>query len=309
MTTRFPGISIGALVMFVGVLLTFPAIVSVLLVRTGVIPPLPPPATIALALLFVLGAVIVLIGLVLYVLLPTRSSEEAGRSYAWHRTVLATFALAVVLANIITSAYVGLVRPILADTPDQPTPAPDVLFVGIAALSVSLLAVLYLRIVRPSVITWHDMGLTWQRFGARLAFGVAGGLVLLLVSALLENLLRQVGIEQTQAELFRGIERAPLPEFTVVLLAVAGLAPFAEEAFFRGYVFRAYLQEKGPLQAYLLSSALFAVAHLNLPALLPIFAIGLGLAYLTRSTGSILPSIVAHAVNNLVALTALYLGV
>ena len=89
-------------------------------------------------------------------------------------------------------------------------------------------------------------------------------------------------------------------------LAAAVLAPIAEEIYFRGYVFRAYVAQKGPLQAYLFSSVLFAVVHLNWQAFVPIFVVGLFLGFLYQRTGSVLPGIIAHAFNNAVAFTVLY---
>jgi membrane protease YdiL (CAAX protease family) len=71
-------------------------------------------------------------------------------------------------------------------------------------------------------------------------------------------------------------------------------------------VFRAYLVAKGPVKAYIISALLFAILHLNLPAFIPTFAIGLILAFLYHRSGSLVPSIVAHALNNGFALTALY---
>jgi len=42
--------------------------------------------------------------------------------------------------------------------------------------------------------------------------------------------------------------------------------------------------------------------------LLPIFAAGIGLALAYHWTGSLVPPMVAHGVNNLIALTLLYTG-
>ena len=53
------------------------------------------------------------------------------------------------------------------------------------------------------------------------------------------------------------------------------LAPIAEELYFRGYVFRSYLQTRSPWVAYGATSLLFATLHLNLPALLPILSVAL----------------------------------
>ena len=67
----------------------------------------------------------------------------------------------------------------------------------------------------------------------------------------------------------------------LVVVAVVILAPIAEEIFFRGVVFNAWLREGGRRWAFLGSSALFALIHLSVVALVPIFLLGLALAWST----------------------------
>lgn len=98
---------------------------------------------------------------------------------------------------------------------------------------------------------------------------------------------------------------AILPTFAIVGL----LAPFAEEVFFRGFLLAALVSVIGGLRGALVSSAIFSVAHLNVSTLLPIFVMGMLLAWLYLRTGSIWPSFVAHAAQNLIALTVLELPI
>ncbi len=87
------------------------------------------------------------------------------------------------------------------------------------------------------------------------------------------------------------------------MLAIVVLAPIAEELFFRGVVFNAFLRERGPRLAYLGSAALFAVIHLSIVALLPIFLLGLALAWVYHRAGSLIAPIVMHAVVNGLSVT------
>jgi membrane protease YdiL (CAAX protease family) len=87
---------------------------------------------------------------------------------------------------------------------------------------------------------------------------------------------------------------------------VAVIAPICEEIFFRGYVFTAVSRTRGVPWAFLASSVLFAAAHLNLQATLPILVIGLAFSYLYWRSSSLVPSMVAHAMNNALAMTAFY---
>jgi len=67
--------------------------------------------------------------------------------------------------------------------------------------------------------------------------------------------------------------------FSIALACIA--APLVEEALFRGYFYGVLKRFTSPLFGALISSALFAVVHVNLPALLPLwgFAMILTLAY------------------------------
>ena len=86
--------------------------------------------------------------------------------------------------------------------------------------------------------------------------------------------------------------------------AIVGvLAPFAEEVFFRGFMLAALASLLGGMRGAILSSAMFSVLHLNASTLLPIFVMGMLLAWLYLRTGSIWPSVVAHAAQNILALT------
>jgi membrane protease YdiL (CAAX protease family) len=84
----------------------------------------------------------------------------------------------------------------------------------------------------------------------------------------------------------------------LIVLAVVILAPIAEEIFFRGVVFNAWLREGGRAYAYVGSAALFAVIHLSLVSLVPIFFLGLGLAWVYRRTGTLLAPMAMHATVN-----------
>ena len=85
----------------------------------------------------------------------------------------------------------------------------------------------------------------------------------------------------------------------VVVIAIVILAPIAEEVFFRGVVFNAWLREGGRRWAYVGSAALFAAIHLSLLSFLPIFLLGLALAWVYERSGrNLLAPIAMHATVN-----------
>jgi len=85
-------------------------------------------------------------------------------------------------------------------------------------------------------------------------------------------------------------------------VALCLLAPFVEEMVFRGAILRALLAGvKSRWVAIFVSALLFALVHLN-PAQMPhAFLIGILLGWMYQRTGSILPGVVLHWMNNTVA--------
>ncbi|MEX1156278.1 MAG: CPBP family intramembrane glutamic endopeptidase [Chloroflexota bacterium] len=82
---------------------------------------------------------------------------------------------------------------------------------------------------------------------------------------------------------------------TVVLVAFVVVAPIAEELFFRGVAYNAWIRERGPRFALYGSAVLFALIHGSVFALVPIFALGIALALVYRRTGSLPAAMAMHA--------------
>lgn len=104
-------------------------------------------------------------------------------------------------------------------------------------------------------------------------------------------------------------ENTPLGWRIPLVLLVVSLGPLVEELLFRGVLLSALQARWGNLGAALLSSLAFALAHLPglnwqvfaVPALL---LLALALAWLRLRSGSIWPSVLAHAANNALAVVA-----
>ena len=101
-------------------------------------------------------------------------------------------------------------------------------------------------------------------------------------------------------------ERLGSGAFRVVNVAVAVLVgPFAEEVFFRGFLLAALIAPLGAFRAAAVSSALFAVGHVDAGVIAPFFVTGLLLSWLYLKTRSIWPPMLAHAGQNTVAIIGL----
>lgn len=113
----------------------------------------------------------------------------------------------------------------------------------------------------------------------------------------LNLLIEQAGIPNTMEETFLAMSRNPFG-----LLSIALLAPVLEELLFRGAI-QGHLQAMGqkPWIAIVISSLIFGVVHMN-PAQIPFaFLLGIMFGWLYYRTGSLLPGIIGHVLNNSVA--------
>jgi len=61
------------------------------------------------------------------------------------------------------------------------------------------------------------------------------------------------------------------------------------------------------LAAALVSAAIFGAAHLDIWNFVPLFTIGVGLAYLYRYTGTLWSNVIAHSTVNTISLVVAYL--
>ena len=104
------------------------------------------------------------------------------------------------------------------------------------------------------------------------------------------------------------LEQLGANEGTGLLLLSAGLvcvlAPICEEFLFRGYIFTALCNWRGPWPAAILTGLLFGGVHAGsapVVDLLPLAVLGFGLCLLYRRSNSLYPCIAAHSLNNSLA--------
>ncbi|MFO1081380.1 MAG: type II CAAX endopeptidase family protein [Reyranellaceae bacterium] len=128
---------------------------------------------------------------------------------------------------------------------------------------------------------------------------VLGTLVALAISVAVT----QLGIEPEGIKQAMDLARDPAL-FVAALAIMAGLAPLAEELVFRGLLYGWLAGLWGTRVAWLISSLAFAAAHVELAHVLLVLPLGLWLGWLRRRSGSLWPSLVAHMLNNALAVGA-----
>ena len=150
---------------------------------------------------------------------------------------------------------------------------------------------------------WHLIHFKYVKFNLK-SFGEASGktiglsIPLIVAGMLFINLCSEfLGLPDLMQDTFLGMSRNV---FGIISITI--MAPLVEELLFRGAI-QGYMLRKGikPLHAILIASAIFGIFHMN-PIQIPFaFAIGLIFGWLYYRTGSVVPGIIGHFINNSIA--------
>lgn len=153
-----------------------------------------------------------------------------------------------------------------------------------------------------------DLGLKKSRWLGDFGLAVLGEVAVLLVvmgyATLLLYLAKTKLPQQPVVELF-GRSGAGI---ALAVLYVAVLAPIGEELFFRGFIYGTMRQRWGVRWGMVASAGLFALFHVHPLLYVPMFSIGVALALLYQYRGTLVPAIMLHGLNNLLALVILFRG-
>jgi membrane protease YdiL (CAAX protease family) len=116
------------------------------------------------------------------------------------------------------------------------------------------------------------------------------------------------GQRGSMALIRRALEGAAGPALFNAVLVIGVMASAAEELFFRGYM-QTRLRSRWPAWAAVAAtSAAFALLHLEWLHVVLALALGLYFGALTEMTGSALPAMTCHIVNNVVFILLTALG-
>jgi CAAX protease family protein len=243
--------------------------------------------------------------------LTVAPTQETVVGVPWTPTDIGKAIGVVIIGTIVASVPPTIVAAAIAgsgDIEDNPT-----------ALTIALGASIFLELflfgtalwfsVRKYGVSIGSLGLKWP---ARGGFWMTVGLTFALVTG-------AFSISFVYFEALNAVGISPdtdLPEQAyqsagpLIVLGVLSLvfAPLMEETFFRGFVFGGLRFRWGAAAAAGASGLLFAVAHIGNPGTIylipPVALIGALFAWGYLFSGSLLSSILAHFLFNLVAFTA-----
>src|SRR3954469_5265581 len=228
---------------------------------------------------------------------PIPAVQPRRRRYASWRP---TSALAVVVVALVAGQAIAFAVELLAGGADDKID-------GVTAISLILADVVMIAVVIAFArrgterLTAATLGIRRTAFGPALGWILAiyfGVIALEGLYALLITALGAGGVERQDV----GSPGAPSTVTAIATFAaIAVAAPIGEEIAFRGYLFPALTRWRGPWIAALGTALLFGAAHVLVypPLVLPLMvAFGFGACLLFWFTGSLLPGIALHSINN-----------
>lgn len=146
---------------------------------------------------------------------------------------------------------------------------------------------------RLGLLRFRAKDLLWVPLALLLYYMAAGVFAQLVVEPDQEDIAGELGV---------GDENILVAAAAVALICV--LAPISEELFFRGLVFAGLRNRFGPWPAALLGGLAFGAIHAptGITTVIPLAALGVVFCWLYERTGSLWPPVIAHAINNSLAL-------
>jgi membrane protease YdiL (CAAX protease family) len=165
------------------------------------------------------------------------------------------------------------------------------------------------KVMRHLPLEW--LGLHAKKFGKMVLIGIGFGIAFIVMNLATGWVFDYFfDIRQNQSEQFPVVQGDYFGQI-MLFVAAAIIAPIGEEIFFRGYVFNALRQDLGPVIAIILSAVVFSLVHFGgategvIALLIPILFGGILLALASHLTESLVPCIIAHAMNNGLSMAAL----
>lgn len=225
-----------------------------------------------------------------------------GAAVTWLACVVAMIASSIALVSVATLARAALGKSGLAE-------------LGNPAVSPLLTSPLWFVVgavtTQGTVAVVLALALRLRRLNRRLilpvgrapAWSFAGALLVVFGLAPLAQVVGELTGRVLRVELKASLivshmaQTSTAVEFALILVCLSVLPGLIEEAMFRGYVTAAYGRRSFAVQA-IVPSVLFGLFHLEPTQAMATIVLGVGFALARLYTGSLLPSMLAHAVYN-----------
>lgn len=146
---------------------------------------------------------------------------------------------------------------------------------------------------------WQDLGLRIPSLSYCWNYGIKGGVLLIVLVALMSYVLKYFQPELQMQEIEQIMRSATrLPDIIALIIAGTVLAPVSEEIFYRGMIYPVFRKYLGPAWGAVLAGLLFGLAHFDLWRAVPLAIGGAALCYIYEKSRSVLVPMIAHALWN-----------
>jgi len=227
---------------------------------------------------------------------PPRPDAGASSWPPWTALVALVVAFALALMGAIV---VGIVGAIFGASFDDPPPAVNI--VATVVQDAAFIGAAVMFAARAGRVLPAQFGIARTRIASALGWMVAAYVGYIALGQVWAQLVDTNAKDKLPDSLGADESTAAL---VAVCLIVTVIAPIAEEVFFRGYFFGALRNWRGPWPAALITGAVFGAIHVgsaDAVFLVPLAIFGVMLCIVRWRTGSLLPCIALHAINNALA--------
>lgn len=239
--------------------------------------------------------------------------RPVGGQETWGISEILAITLLFLISLPIAAILVGVAEPLTLTTLSVVTIVQNAVFAGLSAYVVMVRYRQQPLRLGVRLDGWG--GLVTLGAGAALAtipFSIASERLAILLYGLIEGPAQAVALaakEHMTDPLRPVFERLAGPGETAWLMfLLTVVVPIGEEVFFRGLVYGGLRARWGVPAAALASAVFFSAVHVQVIHALPIVVLGVILAALYERTGSLLPPIIAHGINNIIAIISVSRG-
>ena len=140
------------------------------------------------------------------------------------------------------------------------------------------------------ILKWH-----FVKVPAKLL--VIAAIITVALTVLTDPLTELIPMPESVEKIFKEMVQANVFSFLTLVVA----APVLEELFFRGIILDGFLKNYAPRKAIIWSAVIFGAAHMNPWQFVGAGLAGLLIGWVYYKTGSLIPGMLMHFVNNLIS--------
>jgi membrane protease YdiL (CAAX protease family) len=225
---------------------------------------------------------------------PERTWEGAVPLWSPFAVAFAAF----IVASVSYAVFVAIAGLSAAEAENAPGPLLGATFVQDAVLIGGAALAIHLAVRSDAAAA---LGIRPTRLGPALGWGLAVMVAYWISTGIVVSIFGEPPEQEITEEIKEETAALALAGYISITCM---LAPLAEEVFFRGFLFPVLRSRWGTAAGVIATGALFSLVHAAgspAEALIVLFVLGSGLCLLYLRTGSLLPCIGVHALNNAIA--------